>query len=105
MTSLAGVGLCETDDMTDIDVQPTDSPDTFDVTVTEGDQRTQHRVTVPDRASAGLPEQADTDRLVRSSFAFLLEREPARAILPEFSLDVITRYFPEYPDEMRKRLG
>lgn len=102
---LSGADHARLADMTDIDVQPTDSPDTFDVTVTDGGQRTQHRVTVPDRAAAGLPEEADTDRLVRSSFVFLLEREPAKAILPEFSLDVITRYFPEYPDEMRQRLG
>lgn len=91
--------------MADIDVQPADSPDTFTVTVDDGGRTTRHRVTVPDRAAAGLPEHVDADRLVRSSFVFLLEREPAGAILGEFSLDVITGYFPEYPAEMHKRLG
>jgi hypothetical protein len=42
--------------------------------------------------------------LVRESFAFLLEREPPTSILPTFSLDVIGRYFPEYPTEIRRRL-
>lgn len=91
--------------MAEIDVQPTGEPDTFTVTVTDDGRTTEHRVSVPDRQQAGLPENVEADRLVRSSFAFLLEREPAGAILGEFSLDVITRYFPEYPDEMRKRLG
>ena len=42
---------------------------------------------------------------MRVSFEFLLEREPTSAILPEFSLDVIGRYFPEYEDELPRRLG
>jgi hypothetical protein len=41
---------------------------------------------------------------VRESFAFLLEREPAASILPEFSLAIISRYFPEYADELPDRL-
>jgi hypothetical protein len=39
--------------------------------------------------------------LVRESFAFLLAREPAAAILRRFDLSVISRYFPEYLDEIR----
>lgn len=46
----------------------------------------------------------DLERIVRASFEFLLEREPASSILPEFSLDVIGRYFPEYEDELPRRL-
>jgi hypothetical protein len=42
--------------------------------------------------------------VVRESFEFLLEKEPASAILPEFSLDVIPNYFPEYKDELPGRL-
>jgi hypothetical protein len=45
------------------------------------------------------------EELVRSSFEFLLEREPATSILGKFSLHVISRYFPEYPAEIRARLG
>jgi hypothetical protein len=43
--------------------------------------------------------------VVRESFAFLLEREPNTSILGEFSLDVISRYFPEYSQELPDRLG
>lgn len=51
-----------------------------------------------------LPED-DPERVVRASFEFLLEREPASSILPEFSLDEISRYFPEYREELPKRLS
>lgn len=70
---------------------------TYDVTV-EGSSR--HRVSVPERFG-----DQDLERVVRVSFEFLLEREPASSILPEFSLDVIGRYFPEYEDELPRRLG
>jgi hypothetical protein len=57
----------------------------------------QHVVTVP----PGYAEELGYDRvsdadLVRASFAFLLDREPASSILPRFPLDVIGRYFPDY---------
>ena len=69
----------------------------YDVTV-DGESR--HRVSVPARFG-----DEDLERVVRVSFEFLLEREPASAILPEFSLDVIGRYFPEYETELPRRLG
>ena len=69
----------------------------FEVTI---DGSSRHRVSVP--ASFG---DEDLERVVRVSFEFLLEREPASSILREFSLDVIGRYFPEYPDELPRRLG
>jgi len=50
----------------------------------------------------GAPEVA---ALVRASFEFLLEREPAASILPRFDLTVIERYFPEWRAEMRRRFG
>ena len=51
-------------------------------------------------AELGAP---DAEALVRQSFAFLLEREPAGSILPSFDLTVIGRYFPEWHEEMRSR--
>jgi hypothetical protein len=53
-----------------------------------------------------LPEPGfrDIDRLVRETFAFLLEREPRSSILARFDLPVVERYFTEYPAEMRRRL-
>ncbi len=69
----------------------------YDVTV---DGSSHHRVSVPDRFG-----DEDLERVVRESFEFLLEREPASSILPEFSLDVIGRYFPEYENDLPRRLG
>jgi len=66
---------------------------------------TEHVVTIPDGMLTDPVLGADPERLVRESFGFLLEREPASSILRRFSLDVIGRYFPEYPQEIRRRLG
>lgn len=80
-------------------------PDEFDVQVEEDDTSTSHRVTVPDSLIDELQLQdVDRETLVRESFVFLLEREPASSILEEFSLDEISGYFPEYQDEIRRRL-
>ena len=68
----------------------------YEVTI---DRTSRHVVTVP--ASFG---DEDLERVVRASFEFLLEREPVSSILGEFSLDVIGRYFPEYEDELSRRL-
>lgn len=43
--------------------------------------------------------------LIVQSFRFLLEREPNTAILRIFELPVIGRYYPEYRDEIRRRLA
>ncbi len=74
--------------------------------VTEGDTTTSHRVIVPKSLldDWGL-EDSESEAVVRESFAFLMEREPASSILPEFSLAIIPRYFPEYRHELPERLG
>lgn len=65
---------------------------------------TTHTVDVPEGLAGelGWGEAPEAD-LVRASFDFLLEREPPEAILRRFSLEVIGTYFPEYPDQMRRR--
>jgi hypothetical protein len=55
-------------------------------------------------ASVGCGQVAP-EELIRASFEFLLEREPATSILRTFSLDVISQYFPDYPAQIRARLG
>jgi hypothetical protein len=78
----------------------------FGVQVTEGTTTTSHRVTVPEDLLDDLALPADDgERLVHESFAFLLEREPATSILTEFPLTAIERYFPEYRDEIGRRLS
>ncbi|HXW34104.1 MAG TPA: hypothetical protein VEJ87_05950 [Acidimicrobiales bacterium] len=75
----------------------------FDVTVDSGSGATRHEVTIPREMIDSFAGPVDETRFVRESFVFLLEREPARSILRRFSLDVISKYFPEYRDEMAKR--
>jgi hypothetical protein len=76
----------------------------FEVGVHDAGDVTSHTVTVPRGVPAGLGwDEGRTEELVRASFAFLLEREPARSILRRFNLEVIGDYFPEYPDEMARR--
>ncbi|HEV2761216.1 MAG TPA: hypothetical protein VGV86_16775 [Acidimicrobiales bacterium] len=81
-------------------------PHEFGVEVTDGQETTSHRVIVPPSLldDWGL-EDTDSEAVVRESFAFLMEREPASSILPEFSLAIIPRYFPEYREELPERLG
>ncbi len=75
---------------------------TFQVQTPAG---TSHQVSVP----AGFPASLGCghvapEELVKASFGFLLEREPATSILHEFSLDIISGYFPGDPAEIRARL-
>jgi len=77
--------------------------DTFRVQTPAG---TSHQVSVPTGFAASLGcGDAAPGELVRASFEFLLEREPATSILRQFSLDVISQYFPSYPAAIGTRLG
>jgi hypothetical protein len=91
--------------MTDVLITPLE-PGRFRAEVTEGHLTTSHRVIVLDDVlkDAGLAE-ADHERVVRETMRFLLEREPATSILPEFSLEDVPRYFPEFYEELRQRLS
>lgn len=78
----------------------------FAVQVQEKGLETSHEVTVPpsflDELGIGGSEQ---ERVVRESFQFLLEREPSTSIMGEFDLPVISRYFADYPEEIKRRLA
>lgn len=75
----------------------------FDVTV-KGDTVTTHRVTLPRDFYEQLTADAVTaEELVEESFDFLLVREPNTSILRKFDLNVISRYFPEYEREMKRK--
>ena len=89
-------------DMTQINVTQ-QAGGTFRVRTSAG---TSHGGSVPDGfgASLGCGDVA-ADELVRASFEFLLQREPATSILREFSLDVISQYFPSYPAKIGDCLG
>jgi hypothetical protein len=91
--------------MADISISPL-APRAFRVEVREGQAETTHQVTVPERLGERLElRDNDLERVVRESFRVLLEREPATSILRHFSLTDISRYFPENPSELERRLS
>jgi hypothetical protein len=77
----------------------------FRVRVIEAGSESLHQVTLDpkDYARLAVPT-ADPEELIRESFQFLLEHEPKESILSRFDLSVISRYFPEYEWEIKKRL-
>ena len=82
------------------------APGEFGVEVTEGHEVTGHKVRLPPAFLDDLLlTEVDEEQIVRETFDFLLEREPATSILAEFSLDDVSRYFPEFPEELQRRLA
>jgi hypothetical protein len=73
----------------------------FAVRVRGPKSETTHTVSVPSGFAEKLGLGAvPSEELVRASFMFLLDREPASSVLPRFALDVISRFFPEYQAEL-----
>ena len=83
-----------------ISVEPSGG-DVYRVVVTQAGRRTTHDVTVTPEDVARYAPGSTPERLLEASFEFLLEREPASAILSRFALPVIERYFPDYPRVIR----
>lgn len=81
------------------------SADLYLVEVDDGRGVSEHRVTVGREPLEDLGGGVSGEELLEASFEFLLEREPKESILREFDLQVIGRYFPEYPVEIRQRLS
>jgi hypothetical protein len=82
------------------------APGEFGVEVEEGNEITGHKVRLPRSFLDDLLlTDVDEELIVRETFGFLLEREPATSILPEFSLNDVSRYFPEFPEELQRRLA
>ena len=79
--------------------------DEFQVEVQEGSSTSKHRVSADEAARRRYGGDTPAEQLLEASFRFLLEREPKESILGRFELPVIERYFPEYGDEIRRRLG
>ena len=78
----------------------------FRVRVSESGSETMHNVTVSPRDYTRFTiGKVEPEELVRQSFEFLLEREPKESILMRFDLSVISRYFPEYEREIKRRLS
>ena len=75
---------------------------TFKVSVTKNSS-TVHIVLLNDRFHLDVSNNKLTKtELITKSFEFLLERESNQSILKKFNLEVISQYFPEYIDEIKK---
>jgi hypothetical protein len=78
----------------------------FEVVVQEERSETRHHVTMSramyERLTTGLhtPEQC-----MEAAFRFLLDREPKESILRRFDAAVISRYFPEFEQELPRYLS
>ena len=74
----------------------------FKVSVTK-DSSTEHIVLLSDRFHQDVTNNKLTKtELITDSFEFLLKRESNQSILKKFNLEVISQYFPEYIDEIKK---
>ena len=76
--------------------------DVFQVTVADS-MTTTHEVTVTDQSLTDLTENKMTKtQLLKFSFNFLLDREPNTSILSSFDINVISKYFSDYRDKVRR---
>ena len=74
----------------------------FTVTVAETSTTT-HTVTITDQSLNDLTDNNVTKtQLLEFSFKFLLEREPNTSILSSFDINVISKYFSDYRDKVRR---
>lgn len=75
----------------------------YDVTVSGDEEKTKHRVTVPQEYYKALTNGNVTpEELVRRSFEYLLARESNTSILSAFELSAIVSYFPEYESKIEQ---
>jgi hypothetical protein len=77
----------------------------FRVEVIEGTSRTIHEVTLSEKDYQKLTKEKCTPRqCIQAAFEFLLAREDKEAILSEFDISVISKFFPEFKKELPKLL-
>ena len=85
-----------------VEARPASDGWTCEVEVDDAGRLTHHTVTVSTAELDRWGQGDGAEELVRRSFAFLLEREPASSILRRFELSAIQRYFPEYDRAIRR---
>lgn len=75
----------------------------FLVVISDDDSFTEHMITVEDNSYQLLTDKmCSKELLVEKSIEFLLTKEPKESILEKFEIMLIAKYFPEYPDEIKK---
>ena len=89
--------------MDEIDIREKKTNDGWDFQVTiSGNGTTAHKVKLSKNYYEKINPGLTPNKLIRSSFKFLLEREPKEMILRKFDLHIIANYFPNYEKEIRK---
>jgi len=77
------------------------SDNKFEITVKK-QPITKHIVLLTDEYHDCLTKKKiSKKKLLEYSFQFLLDREPNTSILSSFELDIISKYFPEYENEIK----
>ena len=78
----------------------------FAVEVRDGRGSSRHTVTLDPALLARLigGRKVSGERFVEAVFEFLLERESKESILSRFDVSVVSRYFPEFEEEIGKYL-
>ena len=78
------------------------SDDVFEVTVAKTSITT-HTVTITNQIFTDLTnDNATKTQLLEFSLNLLLDREPNTSILSSFDINVISKYFSNYKDEVRR---
>lgn len=90
--------------MTDIQItqKSHEEPEFLVVVTDKAGTKSRHTVQINETYYDNLTHgKMSREDLLRATFAFLLERESGEAILEEFELQDIMRYYPEYERAMR----
>jgi len=74
----------------------------FEVLLDENDQKPPFTVIVDKGYYKKLTdEKVSPEELIEKTFRFMVAREPKEAILEKFNLEVVSKYFPEYEEEIK----
>ena len=75
--------------------------DVFEVTVAKPNNHSYSNSHSP-KSTELTDNNVTKKQLLEFSFNFLLDREPNTSILTSFDIDVISKYFPNYRDEVNR---
>lgn len=89
--------------MAEVEVQHLED-DRYAVTIEEKGTKSVHEVTASEKQAGLLCDDCEPAKVVEASMHFLLDREPKESIMSQFDLDVIARFFPDYPTAIREYL-
>ena len=76
----------------------------FNIVVEEGGKKTKHSVSMSKDFYESLGVEVAAWKVIETSFRFLLDHEPKESILSKFDITVISHYFPEFKEQLMKKL-